>query len=102
MELKPGSRWKSSVCPAEVVVVKPPKTESSLECGGHPMVPIASEAPDGVSLVEVSGEIAQMGKRYFDEETGIELLCSKGGAGALTLNGRALRRKEPKALPSSD
>ena len=25
MELKPGSRWKSAVCPAEVVIVRPPK-----------------------------------------------------------------------------
>ena len=31
MDLKPGSRWKSAVCDTEVVVVRPPKAETSLE-----------------------------------------------------------------------
>ena len=43
-----------------------------------------------------------MGKRYADDKSGIELLCTKGGAGALFLNGEPLGLKEAKPLPSSD
>ena len=43
-----------------------------------------------------------MGKRYVDEETGIEALVSKAGDGSLSIDGRVLNLKEAKALPSSD
>jgi hypothetical protein len=43
-----------------------------------------------------------IGKRYADEDLGLELLCSRGGAGALTANGEPLLLKGAKPLPSSD
>ena len=43
-----------------------------------------------------------MGKRYSDEESGLEVLCSKAGEGALAGDGRALPVKGAKPLPSSD
>ena len=43
-----------------------------------------------------------LGKRYADDEAGIELLCTQAGQGALFLNGEPLRLKEAKPLPSSD
>ncbi len=42
------------------------------------------------------------GKRYADEEVGIELLCTKAGQGSLWLNGVPMVLKQAKALPSSD
>jgi hypothetical protein len=39
---------------------------------------------------------------YADDEVGIELLCSRPGAGALTLNGEVLPMKGAKPLPASD
>lgn len=102
MELKPGSRWRSSVCDTEVVVVKPPKAESRLECGGHPMVAISAPKPEGLSLAPEQSAGSVVGKRYADDEGGIEVLCSKAGAGSLTLNGRAIAVKDAKKLPSSD
>ena len=44
----------------------------------------------------------QLGKRYSDEASGAELLCTKGGAGALSADGRLLELKVAKALPASD
>lgn len=102
MELKPGSRWRSSVCDTEVVVVKPPKTEVSLECGGHPMVPMATAKPEGLSRAADHSGGSQVGKRYTDEDSGVELLCSKAGAGSLALNGQPIAIKDAKKLPSSD
>lgn len=102
MELKPGSRWKSAVCSAEVVVVRPAKGDVTLECGGQPMVPLGAAAPAGGTLSGDHSSGVSAGKRYFDPETGIEALGSKAGKGSLSINGKPLELKEAKALPASD
>lgn len=102
MELKPGSRWKSAVCDVEVVVVRPPRTEATLECGGYQMVPHAEAKPEGKAIAADFAEGSQAGKRYADEETGMEVLCTKAGQGTLTIGGRPIGAKEAKKLPASD
>ncbi len=102
MQMKPGSRWKSAVCDTEVVVVRPPKTEITLECGGHAMVAFADARPDGLTLAEAHAGGTGAGKRFADADTGLELLCSKAGTGSLSIGGRAIGVKEAKKLPSSD
>ena len=97
LEIKPGTRLRSAVSDAEVVVVRAPKTAVELCCGGAAMV-----APDAsVQPADVAGQ-ATLGKRYVDEQSTLELLCTKGGAGALTVDGRELALKGAKTLPSSD
>jgi hypothetical protein len=44
----------------------------------------------------------QLGKRYGDDEVGIQLLCTKPGAGSFSIGDSALERAEAKPLPSSD
>lgn len=102
MELKPGSRWKSAVCDTEVVVVRSPKPAANLECGGYPMLAYNAEKPAGKVPADgfAGGTVA--GKRFADDETGLELLCTRAGAGNLTIGGRAIGAKEAKKLPSSD
>jgi len=102
MDLKPGSRWRSSVCDAEVVVVRPPKVAAVLECGGHAMTQFGGARPEGLEPATDRCDGAQIGKRYFDEETGLEALVSKGGQGSLSVDGRLLKQKEAKAHQSSD
>ena len=94
MDLKPGSRWKSAVCDTEVVLVRPPSAPASLECGGQPMLAHASQrvADAAISPDHAAGSL--LGKRYVDEEAGLEALCSKPGAGSLSLDGRPLTMKE--------
>jgi hypothetical protein len=101
MDLKPGSRWKSAVCAAEFVVVRPPSAPGELECGGHPVVAHGAAQPEGLSPMERSAG-SQAGKRYGDPETGLEVLCAKAGAGSLSLSGRPLALRDAKKLPSSD
>jgi hypothetical protein len=101
MEIKPGSRWKSAVCTAEMVVVRPPKTDGSLACGGVEVV--AHDAtPTGGDIDLAFNEGVLIGKRYVDDDSGIEVLGSKAGPGSLSFDGRPLRLKEAKPLPASD
>ena len=101
MELSAGSRWKSQVCETEVVVVRPPDTPKVLSCGGVEMVPYGSVAGTG-ALDPSLADGTQLGKRYAGESSGVEILCTKTGAGTLTLDGERLEIKGAKPLPSSD
>jgi hypothetical protein len=91
----------STVCDAQVVVVKAPAAEVEIACGGAPMV---EEDPGGASGEPDTalGEGPALGKRYADDERGLELLCSRAGTGALTVDGEPLLLKGAKPLPSSD
>jgi hypothetical protein len=102
MELKAGSRWRSAVCDTEVVVVRAPTGTPSLECGGQPMIPHDAERPAGAEVDAAFAGGTQMGKRFADLETGIEVLATKGGAGSLSLDGVPFALKDAKPLPSSD
>ena len=102
MELKPGLRLESATCDTQVVVVKAPPDAADVDvrCGGHPMRDVGA----GGERLAVAGEgdATLLGKRYADEELGLELLCTRPGDGALTVDGRVLLVKGAKPLPSSD
>ena len=102
MELKAGTRLKSAVCETQVIAVRAPAGDVVVTCGGHPLLLIDAEVPAGLSMEAGHDGGTQLGKRYADEEIGLELLCTKAGLGALWLNGEPMRLKEAKALPSSD
>jgi hypothetical protein len=102
MQVKPGTRLKSQVCDTQIVIVRVPATDLDIRCGGSPMIPAADSAADGVELhADYSGG-SLMGKRYADEGDTIEFLCSKAGAGSLSIGDAKLDVKGAKALPSSD
>jgi hypothetical protein len=101
MELTAGSRWKSAVSETEIVVVRPVEGEHTLGCGGSDMVPAGTDASTG-TLDPALAEPTLLGKRYEDEASGLEVLCSKGGDGTLTFDGQPLVVKSAKPLPSSD
>jgi hypothetical protein len=101
MELKAGTRLRSTVGPSEVIVVRAPETAVELTSGGVPMVATDDPAPVTEPMGGHEGE-AQLGKRYVDEESNIELLCTKAGVGVLEVDGRPLTLKGAKPLPSSD
>ena len=101
MMLRPGLKLHSAVCDAQVVVVKAPADAVEIGCGGAPMLE-DGQAGDGASLDSSLGDGPQLGKRYADDELGLELLCTRAGTGALTVDGRLLLLKGAKPLPSSD
>ncbi|HET6949213.1 MAG TPA: hypothetical protein VFI47_02500 [Acidimicrobiales bacterium] len=102
VEVKPGTRLRSSVCAAEVVVVKAPAGELDLRCGGHPLVPHGEQGPQGLPVEPGFDGDVLIGKRYTDGSGDIELLCTKAGASALSVGDEVLERKDAKPLPSSD
>ena len=100
MELKPGTKLVSAVCETQVIVVRAPadRRRARVRWGS------ADRARrDAVRRARPSlGDGTLIGKRYADEELGLELLCTKGGAGTLTCNGVVLEVKGAKPLPASD
>jgi hypothetical protein len=102
MDLKPGSRWASQVCDTEVIVVRPPATEVTLECGGQPMTPVGEDRAADLALDPSFAQGSPIGKRFADPESGLELLVTKAGEGSVAINGVAIPLKEAKPLPSSD
>ena len=102
MELRPGLKLQSAVSDVQVVVVKAPAGEVEVGCGGAPMVADGDPVDASATLDASLGDGPQLGKRYADDERGIELLCAKGGDGALTVDGEVLQLKGAKPLPSSD
>jgi hypothetical protein len=100
MEIKAGTRLACPGSSVELVVVRPPSAPVSLACGGVDFVPLAGVTPD--PSLAVTGDGPQIGKRYVDEDSGVEVLCSKAGPGALTCNGREMLLKDSKPLASSD
>ena len=102
MQLRPGLRLESATCDAQVVVVKAPKDggDVDLRCGGAPMRELG--AGGDRSPVTGEGEGTLMGKRYADDELGLELLCTQPGEGSLGVGDQPLLIKGAKPLPSSD
>jgi hypothetical protein len=101
MELKPGTRLKSAVSTAEVVVIRVPDHPGALTSGGVPLVGLEDEVLASDIQAGGEGEVL-LGKRYVDAAATIEVLCTKPGAGSLAFDGEALETKSAKPLPSSD
>lgn len=96
--MKPGTKLKSAVCDTEVMVIRGSNVD--VACGGAAM---AAERPAEVGNLDAAfAEGTQMGKRYVDEAGTVELLCVKPGKGSLSIDGKILRPKDAKPLPSSD
>ncbi len=102
MKLTAGTKIKSAVCTLEAIVIRPPSEAADLSCGGVAMVSPGGEVSGAAQLADAQPGQALIGKRYVDVASGLELLCTKGGKGALSFGGRALTPKEAKPLPSSD
>ena len=102
MQVKIGSRLRSVVCETEVIVVKSPGGDLDIRCGGHPMVGKDEPATASAALSEGLADGALLGKRYTNEELGLEVLVTKGGSGTLAVSETPLAIKDAKPLPSSD
>jgi hypothetical protein len=98
-----GTRLKSVACDTEIVIVRPPAAASAVvSCGGWPMVAHSDDVDRNQSIVEGHDGAAILGKRYGIEGDAVEVLVTKGGAGALSIDGVLMTTKDPKPLPSSD
>ena len=83
-------------------MVRPPSEPVDLRIGGHPVVAVGEDPPAGASLDSGFDQGTALGKRYVDEATGLEVLCTKAGEGSLSIGDTPLPTKDAKPLPSSD
>lgn len=72
--------------------------EMDLRCGGAPMQTGAAGASGAPQAPFDSGTL--VGKRYSLD--GVELLCTKAGAGSLSLGETPIPAQDAQQLPSSD
>ena len=101
MKLRVGQTLYSAIDAATVIVIRAPKGEVTVTCGGAEMLEAKPGAPSATAD-SAQGDGTQLGKRYADDELGLEVLCSKAGQGTLAVNGIPLPLKSAKPLPASD
>jgi hypothetical protein len=101
IQLKAGMKLRSVTDACQIVVVKAPADPVDLRCGGHPFAAADAEVtPQSVEAGLDGG--SQLGKRYASEAFGVEVLCTKGGEGTITIGDDPLELKGAKPLPASD
>jgi hypothetical protein len=102
MGIKVGARLRSTVCDTEMIVVGSPGEELDLCCGGHPMVAKDAAVPGAGEPKAGFDEGTLLGKRYADQQRGLEVLVTRAGTGSLSVGDDPLPVKDAKPLPASD
>ncbi|GAA2848648.1 hypothetical protein GCM10010472_01960 [Pseudonocardia halophobica] len=100
--MKVGERFRSQGTTAQVIVMKGTDKDIQLSCAGAAMVGLGSPAEAAGAPPVETGEPLIVGKRYIDDESGVEVLCTAAGGGPLQIDGRTLVTAVAKLLPSSD
>jgi hypothetical protein len=102
LQLRAGMHLVSVVSPASVIVLRAPKTDVEVCCGGIAMVAAESMTRGTEPPPADNGDGPVLGKRYALESLDLECLCTRAGAGHLSVNGEPLLLKDAKPLPPSD
>jgi len=103
VEFKPGTRLRSQVDATEVIVVRAPKVDVAIACGGHPMIDQQAQPAPGLIPAGDGAGAMLLGKRYIvDGEDALELLVTKPGSNVITVDGVPVTPKEARPLPASD
>ena len=86
-----------------VIVIRAPRDDVDITCGGVSMVDAKAGGPTELASPDPAfAQGTQLGKRYEDGAAAIELLCTKAGTSSLAVNGEPLLVKSAKPLPASD
>ena len=99
--LRPERWLQRAAGETEVIVVRPPFEPAALECSGAPMVALGVEHVRP-SIDPMHAEGTMTGEQCAHALLGLELPCTKGGHGSLSIGGIPLPSKDAKPLPSSD
>ncbi|HEY1706342.1 MAG TPA: hypothetical protein VGG75_42245 [Trebonia sp.] len=103
MKLRTGQMLVSLVDDTTVVVVRAAAGETDITCGGVSMAD-SKQAAGAARQTPDSGQLdgTLLGKRYADDDLGLELLVTKPGTGTLAVDGKPLPVKGARPLPASD
>lgn len=85
--LRVGRKAFSAMSAVEAIVVQAPETDVDLRCGGEPMV-LGERTPLSGSTYGEGESV--VGLRYW-HDVGLEVLCTAGGAGALSIGDDPMR-----------
>jgi hypothetical protein len=103
MKPRIGTTLASTVDATTVIVIRWGADDLEVTCGGAPMVDARGPAAGTTNQADpAQQEGTQLGKRYADDQLGVELLCTKPGLGTLAVGGAPLLLKNAKPLPASD
>jgi hypothetical protein len=102
VQYKVGTKLRSAVCDTQIILLRIPARPIDLRIGGVAPLTDGQAKPDGAVLDPAWAGGSITGKRYCDEAETIELLCTKGGEGGISMEGTGLGIKQAKQLPSSD
>jgi hypothetical protein len=102
VQLRAGMHLVSVVSPASVIVLRAPKKDVEVCCGGVAMAAADNIARDIEVQAAGNGNGLILGKRYAHESSDLEFLCTRAGAGELTVDGEPFILKDAKPLPPSD
>lgn len=102
MQLKPGARLRSVTDTTELIVVRAPGVAVGLRCNGQLLEVAEGPMPERDEIQGSTENSVEMGKRYIDQVSGLEVLCTRKGPGPLECDGRELAVKSVKPLPASD
>ena len=107
MRPRVGQMLASTVDTTAVIVVRCPDEDLEIACGGAAMVEgggngntTGAAATGTTAPGPTAGSL--LGKRYADDDLGVELLCTRAGPATLTVNGVPLPMKSAKPLPAAD
>lgn len=100
-KLRVGQTLTSAVDSTALIVVRAPESAVQVTCGGVPMSSSGSASASAVADPALQGGTL-LGKRYVDEGSAIELLCTKAGSGTVAVDGTPLVVQGAKPLPASD
>jgi hypothetical protein len=102
VKVESGTRLRSAVCDAEIIVIRAQRSEMDLRCGGRPMLPRGDEPTERAEPAPGYDAPTLLGKRYGDVAETIEVLCTVAGTSTLSLGDEPLSVKGPRPLPASD
>jgi hypothetical protein len=74
-----------------IVILREPSSPDSLLCDGEPLI-AASPSPCSARVAPVEARDVSPGDRFSDQQSGLTVICPRGGAGQLTFGGRPLLR----------
>ncbi|BCQ07372.1 hypothetical protein JMUB5695_00793 [Mycobacterium heckeshornense] len=71
-------------------MVRAPSTPVQITCGSAPMAILGATEPRSLGVVPPGSTGVELGKRYHDRVSGLEVLCIQAGAGPIAADGRPL------------
>jgi hypothetical protein len=74
-----------------IVILREPSSPGSLLCDGEPLI-AASPSPCSARVIPLETRNASPGDRLSDQQSGLTVICPRGGTGQLTFDGRPLLR----------